>query len=877
LFFEFNIPHNIINHVYIVQHMLISNEYLDILPLIVVFLPQSNLLEEGSNEMRESFHKLAGYGRRACLTLSMTLVALVTILNPLILTYKAEAAPADDLEVALVEQCKVLLPEYICTQLVSDTKDALSQVNREAALAVITRVSQEIRSYAEGLVEQVVTGELAVEDVDDAVKAKIDELIDRAGNEVYDYVYPIVYKAAYDETYNALYNFDYDSTYNSILAGLLSGTEDCTQYEYQFTEADAEYDAIDKAAADAVVADCEATNQAIVDANTNVNIAQSALDGLQSALNTAQANKQTAIDILVNGVAAVRDGIQSQLNGYNDAVDYLNTHNCSGAFQCLSQKVTKATVDGLGGPAALQQAIDDYNNNQLNPASPSYIGNTVDASYQQAIDAAQQALNDQQATLDALKDALANTEQSAEDRAKAITDYLQDLAEAAAKAAADTAATAAAESIAGGIEASVESALKSIRDEIYGYIEDVVNQVTDAIDKAVDNIRQEIKNALDQAKAAVDAARQAIEDAADKVSQELIDAYNRAVDEYNKIVNRIAEFYDDAKNFVLDTVKDINDIANIIRDNADKIAGFVDDAIDYITSGNFADDIRDILEQIKNRADSYIQSHCAIVKDALTQVGAEASKLEGKIPAQLYALLQQGLSAAWNYVNNLCPDADQDGVIDNQGDLCPNTPNGETVDSNGCSDSQKDDDNDGVNNAIDKCPNEAGTLANNGCPAGGGGTVTPVVPDSPSGVAPAPVGGWGAASDDLAVAETTDTDSTDSAATSDTNTANDEENGEVKGTQDENRWSVANLVLAIATTLTSVVVLFGLLSTDRKNNRTWLRVATIVPAVAAVVAFFLTEDWSLPVAFVDSWTILMLVILAAQIALTVFAVRKAED
>ena len=40
-------------------------------------------------------------------------------------------------------------------------------------------------------------------------------------------------------------------------------------------------------------------------------------------------------------------------------------------------------------------------------------------------------------------------------------------------------------------------------------------------------------------------------------------------------------------------------------------------------------------------------------------------------------------------------DGDNDGVMDDV-DTCANTPSGETVDANGCSDSQKDGDNDGV-------------------------------------------------------------------------------------------------------------------------------------------------------------------------------------
>ncbi len=48
-------------------------------------------------------------------------------------------------------------------------------------------------------------------------------------------------------------------------------------------------------------------------------------------------------------------------------------------------------------------------------------------------------------------------------------------------------------------------------------------------------------------------------------------------------------------------------------------------------------------------------------------------------------------------------DSDNDGVPNDQ-DLCPNTPPGQTVDANGCAQSQLDDDQDGVPNPIDLCP-----------------------------------------------------------------------------------------------------------------------------------------------------------------------------
>ena len=61
-------------------------------------------------------------------------------------------------------------------------------------------------------------------------------------------------------------------------------------------------------------------------------------------------------------------------------------------------------------------------------------------------------------------------------------------------------------------------------------------------------------------------------------------------------------------------------------------------------------------------------------------------------------------------------DSDQDGVIDNV-DICPETPKGEKVSAEGCSESQLDDDQDRVPNHIDKCPSTPkGQKVNaNGC------------------------------------------------------------------------------------------------------------------------------------------------------------------
>jgi hypothetical protein len=64
------------------------------------------------------------------------------------------------------------------------------------------------------------------------------------------------------------------------------------------------------------------------------------------------------------------------------------------------------------------------------------------------------------------------------------------------------------------------------------------------------------------------------------------------------------------------------------------------------------------------------------------------------------------------------PDDDND-LVDDGLDACPSTPSQESVDAQGCSETQKDDDGDGVNNATDSCPDtsaaEIGLVNGQGC------------------------------------------------------------------------------------------------------------------------------------------------------------------
>jgi len=102
--------------------------------------------------------------------------------------------------------------------------------------------------------------------------------------------------------------------------------------------------------------------------------------------------------------------------------------------------------------------------------------------------------------------------------------------------------------------------------------------------------------------------------------------------------------------------------------------------------------------------------------------------------------------------------------------------------------------------------------------------------------------------------------------------------GEVLGAQDSSYWALMNLILAAITALMSIIVLIAWLGKDEKDNNrhSLLRVLTLVPAIGAVIAFFLTEDWTLPMHLVDVWTWLMAAIFVVQIILIVMATRHSE-
>ena len=112
-------------------------------------------------------------------------------------------------------------------------------------------------------------------------------------------------------------------------------------------------------------------------------------------------------------------------------------------------------------------------------------------------------------------------------------------------------------------------------------------------------------------------------------------------------------------------------------------------------------------------------------------------------------------------------------------------------------------------------------------------------------------------------------------------------------------WALLNLILMLCTALASVLLLVGYLGKKKKelvddNGRRvldaegspvykWIkkrhggwRLFSLIPAVAALIAFVLTEDMRLPMVFTDRWTLLMVLIALVQLIVCFFAKKEKE-
>ena len=64
--------------------------------------------------------------------------------------------------------------------------------------------------------------------------------------------------------------------------------------------------------------------------------------------------------------------------------------------------------------------------------------------------------------------------------------------------------------------------------------------------------------------------------------------------------------------------------------------------------------------------------------------------------------------------------------------------------------------------------------------------------------------------------------------------------------------------------------------TEIKRKGT-IRLLSLIPAIAAIIIFLITEDLTQQMQLVDKWTILMVVILIIQVLVAIFAKKKEDE
>ena len=113
-------------------------------------------------------------------------------------------------------------------------------------------------------------------------------------------------------------------------------------------------------------------------------------------------------------------------------------------------------------------------------------------------------------------------------------------------------------------------------------------------------------------------------------------------------------------------------------------------------------------------------------------------------------------------------------------------------------------------------------------------------------------------------------------------------------------WALINLILTIVTTLLSILLLIGYIGKKKKalededgnvvldengkevmeyekSKKGLWRLISIIPALIAIIVFIFTEDMTLPMIFVDKWTILHVVIALVQVVVMVLCKKKKDE
>ena len=103
----------------------------------------------------------------------------------------------------------------------------------------------------------------------------------------------------------------------------------------------------------------------------------------------------------------------------------------------------------------------------------------------------------------------------------------------------------------------------------------------------------------------------------------------------------------------------------------------------------------------------------------------------------------------------------------------------------------------------------------------------------------------------------------------------------------QDKWALLNLILMILTVLLCLWMAAGTLLRNQDDDRNEdektvkrkkiLKLLSLIPAIAAVIAFILTEDMTLPMQMTDKWTILMLVIFIVQVVMRVLTKNKKDE
>ena len=91
-------------------------------------------------------------------------------------------------------------------------------------------------------------------------------------------------------------------------------------------------------------------------------------------------------------------------------------------------------------------------------------------------------------------------------------------------------------------------------------------------------------------------------------------------------------------------------------------------------------------------------------------------------------------------------------------------------------------------------------------------------------------------------------------------------------------WALVNLILMLLTVLASLLMLLGVIGKKRgRSNKSFWRIVSLIPAIAALVAFVLTENMKLPMAMVDRWTLLMVIIAVLQVIVAAMSKKQNES